>query len=61
MSIKITNEVQSYDDPARPGIRVHSHWCYHDRVVIEVGGVKVTVIGADIKAAVDNAMNVGTK
>ena len=57
MSIKVTNEVQTYDEPAKPSIRVHSHWCHRDRVVIEIGDHKVTVIGADIKAAVDNATN----
>jgi len=57
MSIKVTNEVPTYDEPAKPSIRVHSHWCHSDRVVIEIGEFKVTIIAADIKAAVDNATN----
>jgi hypothetical protein len=57
MSIKVTNEVQTYDEPAKPSIRVHSHWSQRDRVMIEIGEYVVTVIAADIRAAVDNATN----
>jgi hypothetical protein len=57
MSIKVTNEVQTYDEPAKPSIRVHSHWNQQDRVVIEVMDFRVTVLAADIRAAVDNATN----
>jgi hypothetical protein len=57
MSIKVTNEVQTYDEPAKPSIRVHSHWNQRDRVVIEIVDFRVTVLAADIMAAVDNATN----
>jgi hypothetical protein len=49
--------VQTYDEPAKPSIRVHSHWNQRDRVVIEIVDFRVTVLAADIMAAVDNATN----
>lgn len=58
MSIKVTNEVTTYDTPAKPNIRVHSHWCLRDRVEIEIGDQRVTVIAADLKAALTNATNI---
>jgi len=59
MSIKVTSVVPSYDEPrCLPDILVHSHWCHRDRVVIQIGEVKITVIASDIKAAIDNATNV---
>lgn len=57
MSIKVTNEIPTYDEPQRPSIRVHSHWCHRDRVVLEVEGESVTVVAADLHAAVNNATN----
>ena len=57
MSITVTNEVTTYNTPAKPNIRVHSHWCLMDRVVIEIGDQRVTVIASDLKAAVNNATN----
>jgi hypothetical protein len=59
MSIKVTSEVTTYDEPIKTSIRVLSHWCHHDRVIIEVGDCKATVLAADLKAAVDNATNKG--
>jgi len=61
MSIKVTNEVPTYDEPAKPAIRIHSHWCHHDRVVIEIGDYKVTAVSADLKAAIGNATNTGKR
>ena len=55
MSVKITVEVDTYDDPATPSVRVDSHWCYGDRVVLTVHGKKVTLISSDIVAAVNKA------
>jgi hypothetical protein len=59
MSIKVTNEVKTYDEPAKPSIRVHSHWNQRDRVVIEIVGSQATVLAADIRAAIDNATHTG--
>lgn len=60
MSIKVTNEIPTYNEPARPGIKVHSHWCFSDRVVLEIEDHKVTIVKADIIAAVNNATNKGS-
>lgn len=60
MSIKVTNEVPTYDEPAKKNVLVSSHWNYSDRVVLEVGNQKVTVIAADLEAAIRNATNKGT-
>lgn len=57
MSIKVTNEIPTYDDPAKPSVRVHSHWNDPDMVVIEFDGRKVTVLAREAKAAIDNATN----
>jgi hypothetical protein len=59
MSILVTNEVPTYDEPPKPTVRVSSHWNYSDRVVLEVGDQKVTVLAADLEAAIRNATNKG--
>jgi len=61
VGIKITNQVESYDNPAKPSIRVHSHWCERDKVVLEVEGKSVTVIADDLIAAIKNATNTGAR
>jgi hypothetical protein len=56
MAIKVTCEVQTYDNPAKPSIRVHSSW-YDDRQVeIEVEGKRYTVMGKDLITAIEDAM-----
>jgi hypothetical protein len=57
--LKVTNEVSTYDEPAKPDIRVHSHWAMSDRVVIEIEGKTVTVIADDMIRAINNATNKG--
>ena len=60
MVIKVTCQVESYDEPARPSISVHSHWNIHRFVVLEVMGQTVTVKGNDLIAAINNCMNSGS-
>lgn len=60
MSIKVTNEVPTYDTPANTSVKVLSNWCMHDRVVIKINDESRVVIGRDIIAAIENAMNKGT-
>ena len=64
--IKVTNEIKIYeiDDQelksisnAQPLI-VKSHWNNDNVVVLEIGGVKYTVVAKDLKAAIDNATNI---
>lgn len=57
--IKNTAQVEAYDEPAKPSIKVHSHWNRREMVVIEVGDEKITVLGEDLIKAINNCMNVG--
>jgi hypothetical protein len=34
--IKVTCQVDSYDDPVKPSIRVHNHWNRNEMVILEV-------------------------
>ena len=57
MKNKVTVEVETYDDdkPVTKPIKVHGHWNWHDRVVLEIGNEKVTVLARSLKAAIDSA------
>ena len=55
--IKVTCQLDDYSDPAKPEIKVHSHWCYRNLVEIEAEGRRYTVCGYDMIEAVKNAMN----
>jgi hypothetical protein len=57
--IKNTSQIETYDEPAKPSIKVHSHWNRETLVVLEVGNEKVTVAGEDLIKAINNCMNVG--
>ena len=57
--IKNTAEVNTYNEPGRPNIRVHSHWNRREFVELEINGERVVVVGTDLKNAIDNCMNVG--
>ena len=57
MTVKVTCELQTYDDPAKPSIRINSHWNLRDRVEIVVKDEKITVLVKDIIAAVENCTN----
>lgn len=41
-----------------PKLVVKSHWNYQDRVVLVIGGKSYTVVGHDLKLAIENAMHV---
>lgn len=56
--IKVTNELPTYDEPAKTDVRVHSHWNEPSKVVIEFnGGEKRTVVASELIAAIKNATN----
>jgi hypothetical protein len=57
--IKVTCQVETYDEPRKPSIKVHAHWNENKKVVIEIGDEKVTVLVDDIIAAVQNCSNTG--
>ena len=58
MTMKVTCRVETYDDPAKPSILVHSHWNEHSKVVLEVNGEKLTIVADDLIAAVKNCTNI---
>lgn len=56
--MKVTSEINNYDDPQNTLVRIHSHWSDKKKVVIEfVGGEKRTVLAKELIAAVENAQN----
>ena len=59
MSIKVTSEVKSYDDPITDDIKVHSHWNRSNMVVLDFGDEKRTVDASELIKAINNATNVG--
>lgn len=56
-NIKVTCKLNSYDNPVKPSVNVHSHWNDDDLIVIEYMEEKITLVGKDLKAAIDNCMN----
>lgn len=58
MAIKVTNELNTYDEPSKTSVRIHSHWNESKKIVIEfVGGEKRTLIASELLAAIKNATN----
>ncbi|RLG18763.1 hypothetical protein DRN75_00930 [Nanoarchaeota archaeon] len=58
--IKNTATVNTYgDDSTEEEIIISSHWNRDSFVVLNIGSVKVTVVAADLKRAIDNCTNVG--
>lgn len=61
--IKNTAEVKTYNEPAKPSIKVHSHWNRKEFVELQIGPDpdkdRIVVSGEDLKRAIDNCMNVG--
>lgn len=57
--VQTTCQIETYDEPAKPSIKIHSHWNRASMVVLEVGDQTVTVLAADLKRAIENCTNVG--
>lgn len=57
--VKVTCEIDTYNEPAKPSIKVHNHWNRDSFVELEVDGTRYIVDGKELKIAVDNCMNVG--
>lgn len=60
--IKNTAEVKTYNEPAKPSIKVHSHWNRKEFIELQIGpdpDTRMVVCGDDLKRAIDNCMNVG--
>jgi hypothetical protein len=62
MKVENTLKVYEFDEKEIVGdephiMKVISHWLYNDRVILEYGDFKITVLVRDIHKAVDNASN----
>lgn len=57
--VKVTCEVNTYNQPVKPSIRVHNHWNIKDYVELDIDGTRYVVCGKELKIAVDNCINVG--
>lgn len=55
--VKVTCEVPTYNEPAKPSIRVHNHWNRQEFVELEISGERHVVTARDLKAAIDNCTN----
>ena len=57
--VKTTCQIETYDEPAKPSIKMHNHWNRENMVVLEIGDQKVTVLEVDLRRAIENCTNVG--
>ncbi len=61
--VEVTQKIVVYEiddvEVNEKTISINSHWNNDNRVVLRVGRHTFTVIGEDLKAAIDNAMNTG--
>ncbi len=57
MSIKVTNEVKTYDIPNTPNLKVHSNWTDKRLVVLRFDEKTITVYADDLLKAIQNATN----
>lgn len=55
--IKVTCEVQTYNEPAKPSIKVHNHWNRSELIELEVNGERIIIVARDLKSAIDNCTN----
>ena len=63
VEVKQTIQVYEVDDEKVPigknvTLGIDSHWNWDERIVLRFGKSKLTVLGEDLKTAIDNAMNV---
>ena len=59
MAIKVTCQLKTYDEPAKPDIKVHAHWNSDRLVVLQLSDEhSVTVSANDLREAIKNATNV---
>lgn len=55
--LKVTCEVGTYNDQAKPSVKVHNHWNNDNLVELEVNGERIVVKGKELKEAINNCMN----
>ena len=57
--VKTTCQIVTYDEPAKPDIKIHSHWNSNNRIVLQIGDLEITVNAAELRMAIDNCTNIG--
>jgi hypothetical protein len=55
--VKVTCQVNSYDDPAKQSLMLHNHWNDSNMVVLKIDEIEITVKAKELKAAIDNCTN----
>ena len=55
--VKTECEVAGYEETDKCKVILKSHWNRRDMVTIDLRGEEITVVGRDLKDAVDNCMN----
>ena len=56
--IKVSCEVQNYDNPSKQDLFVHNHWNDDRMVVLEINGERFTVSAEDLQKAIANCTNI---
>ncbi len=51
--------IDTKDDPAKTSIIIKNHWNNRELVIIEIGTETRTVFAEELRAAIDNATNLG--
>ena len=57
--IKVTCEVQSYDNSYKKNMQIHSHWNREGFIITEIDGKRITVLARHLEAAIKNCTNTG--
>jgi hypothetical protein len=55
--IKVTCQVENYDDPRKVPLMVRAHWNDNNMVVLEIDEKKYTILARDLQAAIINCQN----
>ena len=58
MTLKVTTEINTYEESAPKKIKVLSHWNQNCFVLLDIDGVTVTIKGSDLIEAAKNCMNI---
>ena len=57
--VKVTCEIDTYDEPRKPAVRIDAHWNDDSMVVIKFDGKSFTVVGRDLITAIENCQRTG--
>lgn len=57
MVVKVTCQIDTYNEPAKENIKIHNHWNRNEMVELEINNQRYTVLAKELKAAIDNCTN----